>query len=146
MTTGQDHTQENGQDHAQRIDKWLWCSRFFKTRSLASAFVSKGNVRVTRHDQVMRIEKPAFCIRPGDELVFMTGARLRVIRVLFCASRRGPAPEAQSLYEDKSPIEDKPPSTSHTVRELAGTREKGTGRPTKKDRRAIDALTDFSSN
>jgi ribosome-associated heat shock protein Hsp15 len=77
-----------------------------------------------------RVTKPASAVGPGDVLTFAQGHRIRVIRIIALATRRGPAPEAQSLYEDLTPKPD--------AAEPEPTR---TGpRPTKKDRRAIDAI------
>jgi len=122
-------------ESSQRIDRWLWCARLFKTRTLAAKFVSDGNVRLTRNDDSIRVQKPSFAVREKDTLVFSRNDRLRIIRVMALAGRRGPASEAQALYEDQSP----PPEQKKTA---PGTpsRDKGMGRPTKKDRRALDAL------
>lgn len=120
----------------QRLDRWLWCARFFKTRTLAARFVGAGNVRVTRNDKTVRAEKPSFPVREGDTLVFTRGERLRIIKVLARAVRRGPPREAQTLYADESP----PPPPREEKPTLPFDRERGAGRPTKKDRRAIDAL------
>ncbi len=120
----------------QRLDRWLWCARFFKTRTLASKFVSDGNVRVTRAEATQRADKASFSVRPGDVLVFTRGARLRIITVEACAERRGPAAEAQTLYTDQSP----PPPPKGETTPTPFAREKGAGRPTKKDRRALDAV------
>ena len=120
---------------SQRIDKWLWQARFFKTRSLASKFVSDGHVRLARGNGTQRADKPSAAIRPGDTLVFTANDRLRIVRVVSCAERRGPASEAQALYDDQSPP---PPKTGTPLK--AFTRDKGAGRPTKKDRRALSAL------
>ncbi|MFQ5562293.1 MAG: RNA-binding S4 domain-containing protein [Parvularculaceae bacterium] len=121
---------------SQRIDKWLWCARFFRTRSVAAKFVAGGGVRLTRAAATQRIEKPSALVRPGDSIAFALGPRLRVIEICALADRRGPASEARALYNDNSPP---PPLKRETVRS-AGVREKGAGRPTKKDRRALDAL------
>ncbi len=121
---------------SQRIDKWLWQARFFKTRSIASKFVSDGHVRITRGENTSRADKPSALIRPGETLVFTWNERLRVIRILSCADRRGPASEAQALYEDHSP----PPPKKSDIDKTPFSREKGSGRPTKKDRRALSAL------
>ena len=123
-------------ESSQRLDKWLWQTRFFKTRTLASKFVQDGNVRVTRNDITSRLDKPSWAVRPGDTLVFSWHERLRIIVVLACAARRGPASEAQTLYEDRSP----PPPPKKEAPVLPFAREKGAGRPTKKDRRALSAL------
>ncbi|MCA8884616.1 MAG: RNA-binding S4 domain-containing protein [Rhodobacteraceae bacterium] len=82
-----------------RLDKWLWHARFFKTRSKASAVVSGGHLRVNG----VRAHKPAHGIRPGDVLTFPQASQVRVVRILKLSDRRGPAPEAQGLYEDLSP-------------------------------------------
>ncbi|MEM7547670.1 MAG: RNA-binding S4 domain-containing protein [Pseudomonadota bacterium] len=78
-----------------RIDKWLWQARFFKTRSLAAKIVAKG-VRLNGQ----RNSKTHALLRPGDVLTFSQGTDIRVVRVLALGDRRGPAAEAQTLYED----------------------------------------------
>lgn len=127
----------NGADTAaQRLDKWLWQARFFKTRTLASKFVSDGQVRIARGETTTRADKPSATVRPGDVIVFTQNERLRIIAILACADRRGPASEAQGLYEDRSP----PPPPKGEPRRAPFAREKGAGRPTKKDRRALASL------
>jgi ribosome-associated heat shock protein Hsp15 len=125
-------------DSSQRLDKWLWCARFFKSRNLASKLLGAGRLRLSGRV----VNKAHQLIRAGDVLTFPQGFYIRVIKVLFLASRRGPAPEAQSLYEDLHPIEDqrtqKPASASFEA--PAPRRDRGEGRPTKDDRRAIDKL------
>lgn len=81
---------------AVRLDKWLWQARFFKSRSLSAGVVEQGGVRVNGQ----RVVKAAHGLRPGDVLTFAQGARIRVVRVRAPGLRRGPAPEAQSLYDD----------------------------------------------
>ena len=110
-----------------RVDKWLWHARFFKTRTLAAKIVSGGHVRVNSD----KISKPAHSIVVGDVLTFSQGNNIRVIEVLELGERRGPAPEAQTLYLDKSPIQEKDPSQP---------KSEGKGRPTKKDRRNLDLI------
>lgn len=105
-----------------RVDKWLWYARFLKTRGLASKLVSGGHVRVNSN----KISKPAHAIGAGDTLTFPQASKIRVVRVLAVGTRRGPAPEAQTLYEDLTPVEEKRPPAPKTA---------GKGRPTKKDRR-----------
>jgi len=82
-----------------RIDKWLWHARFFKTRGLAAELAASGKLRLNGS----HLTKAAHAVRPGDTLTFPQGNRIRVIRVLAIGERRGPAPEAQLLYEDLSP-------------------------------------------
>ena len=78
-----------------RIDKWLWHARFCKTRGLAQELVQGKRVRVNG----LRVEKPGRAIGPGDVLTLRIGADIRLVRVLGCGTRRGPASEAQELYE-----------------------------------------------
>lgn len=108
-----------------RIDKWLWQARFFKTRSLAAKVVSGGHVRVNSD----KIDKPARNVGPGDVLTFAQGRDIRIVRIVALGTRRGPASEAQTLYEDLSPPrKDEPENPGF----------EGKGRPTKKERRQID--------
>ncbi len=108
-----------------RLDKWLWQARFFKTRSLAAGVVRGGRVRVNG----TRALKPAQQVGPGDVMTFPQGRQIRVVRLMFVGNRRGPASEAQTLYEDLTEIKDDIPSAP---------RYEGKGRPTKKDRRIFD--------
>ena len=110
----------------QRLDQWLWHARFFKTRSLATKQVASGHVRVDGE----RIQKPSFALKTGVTLTFPQARRIRVIRVEALATRRGPAPEAQALYSDLTPPDETPA--------LQNPRFEGKGRPTKKERRALD--------
>jgi ribosome-associated heat shock protein Hsp15 len=117
----------------QRIDKFLWYTRFFKSRTLAAAVVSKGRVRINGE----RCEKPSAAVKLGDVLTFPAGPRVRVIKVLSAGERRGPASEARTLYEDLTPA----PQAAGAEEKLPATRDRGAGRPTKKERRDIDAFT-----
>ncbi len=124
---------------SERLDKWLWYARFFKTRNLASRVVSEGKVRV---DSV-RVSKPSRAVSCGNTLTFTQAGDVRVIRILALPVRRGPAPEAQSCYEDLAPVEPRQPSTEVAERtnapEVRPGQRKGP-RPTKKNRRN---LSDF---
>ncbi len=82
-------------DETCRIDKWLFHARFFRTRPLAQAATVSSRVRLNG----ARIEKPGRNIRPGDVLTLGKGADLTAVRVLAMAERRGPASQAQMLYE-----------------------------------------------
>lgn len=105
-----------------RLDKWLWHARFFKSRSLAAGIVSAGKVRIGGTP----VSKPARAVGPGDVLTFAKETDVKVVRILACGLRRGPAAEAQALYEDMSPA---------PVLRSKNPRFEGKGRPTKKDRR-----------
>jgi len=110
-----------------RVDKWLWHARFFKTRGLASKMVSGGHVRVNGN----RIAKPSVMVGAGDTLTFPQARQIKVIRIEAIGVRRGPAPEAQTLYEDLTPPREIIPKTAEIERK---------GRPTKKDRRTARLL------
>ncbi|MGB0670265.1 MAG: RNA-binding S4 domain-containing protein [Rhodospirillales bacterium] len=116
-----------------RIDKWLWQARFFKSRTLAASAVNGGGFRVNG----TLIAKAHQMVGPEDVLTFPLGPHVRVIKVLALGTRRGPAPEARGLYEDLAPPQPKPRTPDDIP---AAHREKGAGRPTKAERRAIDRL------
>lgn len=128
-----------GKAASQRIDRWLWCARFARTRTLAGKFAASGAIRLTRGAETTRVEKASAPVRAGDRLAFIFGGRLRVVEVADFGERRGPASEAMRLYTDHSPPHE---SDSAALAE----REKGAGRPTKKDRRAIARLQQESGD
>ena len=125
-------TDSDGTGAALRIDKWLFFARFFKNRSLAATLCAAGKVRVNRQP----IQKAHHAVRVGDVLTFPQGRHIRVIRVAVLGTRRGPAGEARTLYEDLVP----PTPAVAVAVSIAAEREPGAGRPTKADRRAIDRL------
>ena len=128
----------NQEQGSQRLDKWLWSARFFKSRALATKLLSAGRVRLSGKV----ITKSNQLVKENEVLTFPQGSFIRVIKVLFLAERRGPATEARLLFEDLSPIEEKREAEKKFV-ELNGAvsdRPRGGGRPTKDDRRAIDRL------
>ena len=84
---------------SQRIDKWLWCARFFRTRQAAAQFVEAGTVRLTRGRHTQRIGKPGFALAAGDELAFLLSEQPVIVRVRAFAARRGSAPDAALLFE-----------------------------------------------
>ena len=79
-----------------RLDKWLFHARFFKSRDLAQDCVESGHLRLN----AQRCKKPGHGVVVGDVLTFPQGGKIRVVRVLALAERRGPATEAQALYCD----------------------------------------------
>lgn len=87
---------------SRRIDKWLWCARRFKTRSLAAKFVAGASVRVTREGTTQRIDKPSFLLREGDDVSFLLGERLVVLTVTGFAERRCSPAAAKSLYAEQA--------------------------------------------
>jgi ribosome-associated heat shock protein Hsp15 len=80
----------------QRIDKWLFFARFFKSRALAARIAEGGETRLNGQP----VAKAAQLVRPGDELAFPTGPRGRRVRVLALGESRRPAPEARLLYQE----------------------------------------------
>ena len=79
-----------------RLDKWLWQARFFKTRALAAQLIERRRLRINREV----VTKSHYRVRPGDVLTFPYGQTVRVVRILALGTRRGPASEAQALYEE----------------------------------------------
>ena len=117
-------------DDTLRVDKWLWYARFCKSRSLASRLCASGKLRLNRQT----VHKAHQTLRVGDVLTFPLGPHIRVIQVKALATRRGPATEARELYDDLDP----PQRQARAPR--APARPRGTGRPTKADRRAFDRM------
>ena len=110
-----------------RIDKWLWHARFFKSRGLAADLVKSGRLRV----EGTPVSKPSRAIAAGVVLTFPKEDEVRVVKVLGLGVRRGPAPEAQALYDDLTPAREP---------RLNPLEHRVGGRPTKKDRRDMDIL------
>ncbi len=117
-----------------RIDKYLWAIRLFKTRSLATEACKAGKVKLNGQNV-----KPSHEVRVGDTYQVQKGIERKIIRVTGLLDRRGDAKTAALHYEDQTPEEDtyafKSVFHAPTLK-----RDRGTGRPTKKDRREIDDL------
>ena len=120
-----------GDDAEVRIDKWLWAARFFKTRSLAQEACVGGHVQCNGAPV-----KPARPVRIGDHLEVLTPAGPRIVDVLALSGQRGPATVARALYDDKTP----PPEPKDKSAEPLFVRDRGAGRPTKRDRRVLRGL------
>src|SRR5262245_19012014 len=124
----------------QRLDKWLWCARVVKSRTLAAGLIAGGKVRVNRE----RALKPAHVVRPGDVVTVVVHTQVRVLRMLARAPRRGPPAEARLLYEEltggiRTGSAQDPADADMSAAE-PGVRVFGAGRPTKRERRHIDRL------
>jgi ribosome-associated heat shock protein Hsp15 len=113
----------------QRIDRWLWHARIARTRTLAAALAVSGHVRLNGR----RVDAAAQAVRSGDVLTIALASRVLVLKVLEFTPRRGDASQARALYDDLSP-------PAHPKEPAAPSRPRGTGRPTKRDRRALDRL------
>lgn len=141
MSAAADEADEGGDGErgAQRLDKWLWFARVVKSRTMAAGLVTAGKVRVNRQ----RTDKASHALKPGDVVTVNVGRKVRVLRVKAAGVRRGPAAEAQALFEELTPPEPRPgvlaPGTGEIV-SVGGVRAPGDGRPTKRERRVIDKL------
>ncbi|SCK32077.1 ribosome-associated heat shock protein Hsp15 [Streptomyces sp. WMMB 714] len=113
-----------------RIDSWIWSVRLTKTRSLAASACRAGHVRINGE----RV-KPAHPVRPGDQVRLFHAGRERVVVVARVLRKRVGAPVAEKCYTDHSP----PPPPREAVAP-AGVRDRGAGRPTKRDRREMERL------
>lgn len=122
---------------AVRLDRWLWAARFFKTRGLAQQAVEGGHVRLNGE----RV-KPARSLRVGDRLEIRIGAYEWRLTVRALSVRRGPAAVARQLYEESE--ESRLPRQAKVAEHRAELDPSSAlhGRPTKRDRRRLDRLTD----
>ncbi|HVL58828.1 MAG TPA: S4 domain-containing protein [Burkholderiaceae bacterium] len=123
---------------AVRLDKWLWAARFFKTRSLAQDAIESGRVLVG--GARVKLARP---VRIGEAISIRVGDAEREIVVRGLSERRGPAPEAQTLYDET------PESIERRERDAAQRRlapepaHAIAGRPTKRDRRQLSRAKDW---
>ncbi|MEM7327298.1 MAG: RNA-binding S4 domain-containing protein [Pseudomonadota bacterium] len=86
-----------------RVDIWLWRARFFKTRALATDYVSRKGIRITRNGQTRKSTKAGQRIEPGDLLTFYKAKAIETVEVVQIGDRRGPAAEAAGLYRRVMP-------------------------------------------
>lgn len=114
-----------------RVDVWLWAVRVYKTRSAATTAIRGGHVRVNG-DPV----KPSYSVKIGDEVRARIQGFDRILKVEKILLKRVGAPVAKEAFEDRTP----PPPPREFVAPIAH-RDRGAGRPTKRDRREIDRLT-----
>ena len=119
-----------------RTDKWLWATRFFKTRGLAAEICAHGTVK--RNGIPL---KPASLVRIGDmlEIPFIEGPGVRTIRVIAVIGTRVNAPQARACYDDLT----EPAVYENLKQWQAAKAQAGKGRPTKRNRRAIDHIHGF---
>ena len=118
-----------------RLDKWLWAARFYKTRALAVQEIERGRVQVAGANA-----KPSRDLRPGDVVTLRQGLVTREVQVRALSTQRGPATVAQQLYEETPAsvaAREQAAATRRIAPEPAHAIEQG--RPTKRDRRALDA-------
>ena len=116
-----------------RLDTWLWYARFYKSRSLSSKAILSGKLRLNSN----KIIKPASKIKINDVLTINHVNAVRIIQIQSIGSRRGPASEAQALYNDLSPDV----TAASKSKDVSEKSKKDTNkRPTKKDRRILDKI------
>lgn len=121
-----------GGEDKVRLDKWLWAARFFKTRGLASEAVNGGHVQVND----LRA-KPARLVRVGDTIAVRKGPFEQVVIVRALSERRGPASEAQRLYEETPASRERREALAEQQRLAALTAPSPARRPDKRERRHI---------
>jgi len=118
-----------------RIDKWLWAARFFKTRSIAARACELGRVESNGV-----VAKPAREVRTGDRLRITTASGVFDIEVLELSALRGPAAAAQQLYRESAGSREARLKAAEERKALPHQGPFGDGRPSKRDRRAIDRI------
>jgi ribosome-associated heat shock protein Hsp15 len=132
---------------SQRLDQWLWFARVTKSRTLAQALIERGKVRVNRE----KVARPSQLLKAGDAVTVTLGPKVRILTVKAVGTRRGPASEAQTLFQELTPTPDQTKSsealkTSDTEEQVGdvanGMRPVGAGRPTKRERRQTVRLKD----
>lgn len=120
-----------------RIDKWLWTARFFKTRSLATAAIDAGHVRING-----AAVKPAREAHPGDTIDLSIGHQRWTVTVCAIAATRGPASAAQQLYRETEESARRRAADQEARRLAPAPGSERGERPTKRDRRQIHRFTD----
>lgn len=117
-----------------RIDKWLWCARLFKTRTLAADACRGGKVKVSDVSV-----KPSHDVRIGEVIAVQQGQLHKVVEVLTIPKSRVSPKDVMNIYADRTPAEEyERIEFMHAYK--TEFRDKGTGRPTKKERRILDKL------
>ncbi|GLE57999.1 RNA-binding protein S4 [Mycobacteroides chelonae] len=112
---------------SSRVDRWLWAVRLTKTRPDAAAACRGGHVRIND-----RPAKPSTTVSPGDEVRARVGDTTRVVKVVRVIQKRVGAVDAVTCYLDRTPAQPAVPPV------LVAARDRGAGRPTKRDRRVLD--------
>ena len=120
-----------------RLDKWLWAARFYKTRTLATTAIAAGHVRVGGERA-----KPAHALKLGERVAVRKGAHAWEVEVTALDDRRGSATDAAKLYLE-DPASRKAREDAIALRRAASS-PRFPGRPTKRDRRALDDFLDES--
>jgi ribosome-associated heat shock protein Hsp15 len=117
-----------------RLDKYLWATRFYKTRSLAAEEIGKGRIKVNG-----QVAKASRDVKAGDHVELLRAGLLTVFEVLQVSEQRGPAALAQGLYQETAEsiaAREKAQDMRRFTHEPAASIEQG--RPTKRDRRTLE--------
>ncbi|MCP4121122.1 MAG: RNA-binding S4 domain-containing protein [Bacteroidetes bacterium] len=120
-----------------RVDKWLWSIRLFKTRTVASEACKSGRIKIDG-----KSVKPSYMLEVGTTVQLKKRDKLWVVKVLCLIEKRVGAPQARECYEDLSPPQDPLDHHRSFFHTPAEKRDKGTGRPTKRDRRDLEKFKD----
>lgn len=123
-------------DSGIRVDKWLWHARFFKSRSLSAKLISDGRCRINGE----RVSKPSRALHAGDVLTFPQADVVRVIKMLAAGTRRGPASEAQALYEDLAPHDAAANEGGEGAQKPISASPDAGRRPDRRERKALDRM------
>ena len=126
---------DDSHDDSQRLDKWLWCVRLFKTRSQAADAISGGKVKVNGERR-----KPAYTLRPGDRLTLAVQDDPTELQVLALATRRGPASEARACYIESVESQQRKQANRELRQMAALSRPRPETKPDKRERRQMDRL------
>ena len=119
-----------------RIDKWLWCVRLYKSRTLATEACEAGKVKISGHPA-----KPARSVKIGDVITASTGNVTRTVKVVQLLEQRVGAPRVSEFMEDLTAPEEFAKARAGSATE-SGFRPRGAGRPTKRDRRILQSFFD----
>lgn len=119
-----------------RLDKWLWAARFFKTRSLAAEAVTGGKITINNERP-----KPSRIVRPGDRLTVRRGSYEWTVIVKDISRLRGPATQAHLLYAETEESRSKREAAIAQLKLERPPEFDSPGRPSKKDRRAMERWT-----
>jgi len=128
--------QPEAEDNSQRLDKWLWAARFYKTRGLAVEAINGGKVHLNKHRA-----KPSRTIKQDDVLTISKPPYEHVITILGAAKQRRPAPEAQLLYAETEDSLAKREKLKLELKDQPLGYRHDKGRPNKRDRRHIIKFT-----
>jgi len=121
-----------------RIDKWIWSVRIFKSRSMSTDACKSGDVKVQG-----KIVKPSYLLTRGEQIIVKKNGYNMEFEVIDLIEKRVSAPLAQACYNDITPEEEMNKYKSWFIgKAKSEIRERGTGRPTKRERREIDEYKD----